>query len=162
MSFQVSKMFDMVNSYIAKSRNTNISETEIKNQVFQAAMQEARAVRCHSGQIRYMLIVDLLKQFVQGLYYSVNFPVPQTDFFCHSLRVDDGVEIAERFQELLDILGTSQNYNPFSHQYIYLLGMAKASCIEKTGESLLYVVSLFKHYYEAYGQVMEIYCDCKQ
>lgn len=161
MSFQVHKMFEIVKAHVTKSRDTNILETELKNQLFQRAMQEAKAVRCHCGQIRYMQTVDLLQQFVQGLYYPLNFPVVDIDFFSRSLGVNSGEEIAERFQKALDILAVSHHYTPFSHQSVYLLGMAKAARIEKKGESLLFVASFYKIYYQAFAQVMETYCDCK-
>ncbi len=161
MSYKVHKMFETIKAHVAMFHDHHVSEQELKNQLFQKAMQEARSARSCSGQVHYVQLVDLLHKFVEGLYYPYNHPVADIAFFTCTLGMTKGEEIAESFQKSLEILEESFAYVPFSRKYAYLLGMAKAALIEKRGESLLFVAGLFKVYYQAFAQVMETFCDCR-
>jgi len=161
MPFKIETMFETVKFYAEKFQKEPLLEKEIKQQLFQKASLEARSARSCCGQIRYMLVNQLLYQFVEGLYEPLNHPVPDIEYFARTLGVSNAAEVADLFQGALDVLETSYSYNPFCRKQVYLLGMAKAAIIEKRGISLNFAADLYKIYYQAFSQVMEIYCDGK-
>ncbi|MBM3201653.1 MAG: hypothetical protein FJZ56_04515 [Chlamydiae bacterium] len=161
MEFKVEEMFQTVKHFAYKANHENFTHKEIKQQLLQTALLEARNARSCAGQVRFVRITELLYEFVQGLYHPINHPVTDLEVYSRSMRISKGADIACHLHQILSALETTHAYTHFARKYAFLLGMAKADLISKKGESLLFVADLFKIYYEAFSQVMETFCDCK-
>lgn len=154
-------MFDKVKEAAKVLREEKLQLDDVKARIRVIAMNDAKQLRCHGGQVRFVELVDVMQNFIEGLYNPLNHPVADTSIYSRLLGVSKGKEVGQNLEGLLQAYSTSFNYADFARNYAKILGSAKAAIILEKGENLVDIAELFKAYYVAFAQVREIYCTCE-